>query len=96
MRVVPGAQSGESAPVLHGLVLVSLGGNDASFGKIATVCIGLGDCTDVVDAWTKDLAGVESRLGRAYDALRSVIGSQVPVLVVPYPSRSPRSAATSH
>jgi lysophospholipase L1-like esterase len=70
---------------LHGLVLVSLGGNDAGFGRIATSCVSLGDCGDVVDAWTADLALVGSRLDRAYDALRGVIGPRVPVLVVPYP-----------
>ena len=70
---------------LHGLVLISLGGNDAGFGKIASSCVGLGDCGDVVEGWTADLALVGSRLDRAYAALRSVIGPRVPVLVVPYP-----------
>ena len=70
---------------LHGLVVISLGGNDAGFGRIASSCVGLGDCGDVVDGWTADLALVGDRLDRAYSALRGVIGPQVPVLVVPYP-----------
>ena len=70
---------------LHGLVLISLGGNDAGFGKIASSCVGLGDCGDIVEGWTADLGLVASRLERVYAALRTVIGPHVPVLVVPYP-----------
>jgi GDSL-like Lipase/Acylhydrolase family len=70
---------------LRGLVIVSLGGNDAGFGSIATACVGLGNCADVVDAWAADLAVVSSHLDRAYAALRELVGPRVPVLVVPYP-----------
>jgi lysophospholipase L1-like esterase len=70
---------------LHGLVLVSLGGNDAGFGRIATACVGPGNCADLVDAWIEDLAVVSTHLDRVFTALRTLIGPRVPVLVVQYP-----------
>lgn len=81
----PVARPDDVSDELHGLVVVSIGGNDAGFGTIATACAGLGNCADVVDAWTADLAVVGARLDRAYAALRRVVGDEVPVLVVPYP-----------
>jgi lysophospholipase L1-like esterase len=85
VRPKANAPTEEPEQDLHGLVVMSLGGNDAGFGTIASSCLGLGDCGDIDEAWTLDLGLVRSRLDRVYAALRGVIGPNVPVLVVPYP-----------
>lgn len=69
----------------RGLVLISLGGNDAGFSKIIMTCIGLGNCASVVDTWTDELADIKPGLRAAFRDLRGLIGPAVPVLVVPYP-----------
>jgi hypothetical protein len=72
----------------RGLVLLSIGGNDAGFGTIAGSCVSLGNCAEVVDAWVTDVSapdGIDVGLRRSFAHLRAVIGPDVPVLIVPYP-----------
>lgn len=78
-------QVGESP----GLVLVSIGGNDALFGHIATTCVLPGDCSVLGQRWLNHLAGVEVTLDRAYAELRLALDASLPgrpVVVVPYPN----------
>lgn len=70
-------------------VLVSIGGNDALFGHIATTCVLPGDCSVLGQRWLDHLAEVEAILDAAYAALRAALddtASGRPVVVVPYPN----------
>ncbi|MDO8392515.1 MAG: GDSL-type esterase/lipase family protein [Actinomycetota bacterium] len=70
-------------------VLVSIGGNDAGFGKIAQACILPGDCTDLADVWLRpfESGALEAQLGQVYDQIQTTLQYQyAPVIVVPYPN----------
>ncbi len=67
------------------LVLVSIGGNDAGFADLAIACIAPGNCVQRGEQWLSRLQQVADRLDTAYDEIRSAVGDDVPVLVVPYP-----------
>ncbi|MDA0180073.1 GDSL-type esterase/lipase family protein [Solirubrobacter phytolaccae] len=71
-------------------VLVSIGGNDAGFSDIGTACVAPGSCVARGQKWldhlTKGDENVRSEVRAAFRAIRGVIGSEAPVVVVPYPN----------
>jgi GDSL-like Lipase/Acylhydrolase family len=67
-----------------GLVLVSIGGNDASFGDLAQTCVGPGDCSETGQRWLAALPAVAEKVAPAYAAIAERFPN-APVLVVPYP-----------
>jgi lysophospholipase L1-like esterase len=77
-----------------GVVLVSIGGNDALFGSIAQSCLGPGDCSVLQQAWSAQLPRVRQQLDVAYASLAGVLGQRgssdagvgARVVVVPYPN----------
>ena len=67
------------------LVMVSVGGNDASFADIGIACIAPGNCLSRGARWLDQLQDVAERLDTTYTQIRNVVSDDVPVLVVPYP-----------
>jgi lysophospholipase L1-like esterase len=67
------------------LVIVSIGGNDAGFARIGMACLAPGSCVERGQAWLDRLEVVARRVDRAYREIRAVVGTEVPVLAVPYP-----------
>ncbi|WP_221321078.1 GDSL-type esterase/lipase family protein [Actinoplanes sp. L3-i22] len=67
-----------------GLVVLSLGGNDAGFAKIAEACLAPGDCTEISRIWLGMIQQVPGELDQAYAAVDRAFPG-VPVVVVPYP-----------
>jgi lysophospholipase L1-like esterase len=67
------------------LVIVSIGGNDAGFAKIGMACLAPGSCVERGPTWLTRLEQVGRRVDRAYSEIRAVVGTEVPVLAVPYP-----------
>lgn len=68
------------------LVIVSIGGNDASFGDIGKACAAPGNCAEIGEKWLSVLSSrVTSEVGEAYAALRKEF-TTVPIVVMPYPS----------
>ncbi|MBM7807851.1 lysophospholipase L1-like esterase/MFS family permease [Geodermatophilus bullaregiensis] len=68
-----------------GLVVISIGGNDAGFATIGQMCVAPGDCSTERDTWLAGLDEVERELRRTYAEVRAAFAG-VPVVVVPYPS----------
>lgn len=68
-----------------GLVVVSIGGNDAGFAGIATACLAPGSCVERGQLWLDRLPEVARRMRTAYEEIRKVVGAKVAVLAVPYP-----------
>jgi hypothetical protein len=70
-------------------VVVSIGGNDAQFGKIGPACLAPGDCSQIGQLWLENLANVHAAVGDAFaqltEALEQLDAEDVPVVVVPYP-----------
>lgn len=69
------------------LVLVSIGGNDASFGTIGRVCVAPGNCAELGGFWLDGLPAVEETLVSAYGEIRTspAIPATAKIVVVPYP-----------
>ncbi len=67
------------------LVVVSVGGNDASFADIGIACIAPGNCLARGARWLDQLQDVADQLDTTYAQIRNVVSDDVPVLVVPYP-----------
>ena len=67
------------------LVIVSIGGNDALFGDVAQACVAPGDCTEIGARFLERLAVVAGRIDGTYQRIRNFFGTDIPVLVVPYP-----------
>jgi len=70
-------------------VLVSIGGNDAGFGKIAQACILPGDCTDLAELWMRpfESGALEDSINAAYDQIfPALMYLYSPIVVVPYPN----------
>lgn len=69
------------------LVLVSIGGNDASFGTIGRVCVAPGNCAELGGFWLDGLPAVEETLVSTYRAIREspAIPATTKIVVVPYP-----------
>ncbi len=66
------------------LVLISIGGNDAFFGKIGKGCAMPGTCTELRDLFTGNLPDVRARVAAALVAVADQFDG-VPIVVVPYP-----------
>ena len=64
-------------------VLLSVGGNDALFGRVGKTCLMAGDCSEIGQGWTDNLAAVRHTLDVLYRDVRKA--TDAPVLVVPYP-----------
>lgn len=67
------------------VVLVSIGGNDAGFAEIGSICIFPGDCTAVAQVWLDGLDGLQDRLETLYRAIKAEY-PDIPVVIVPYPT----------
>jgi GDSL-like Lipase/Acylhydrolase family len=67
------------------LVVVSIGGNDAGFSRIAAACLAPRSCVDLGERWLERLDGVQVDVKRTYEEIRRTVGVDVPVLAVPYP-----------
>lgn len=67
------------------LAIVSIGGNDAGFATIGMACLAPGSCVERGQLWLDRLQRVRRRVREAYEQIRQVVGTEVPVLVVPYP-----------
>jgi lysophospholipase L1-like esterase len=93
----PSAQAGEGAtqlqryldqqkadPFTPGLVVLSIGGNDAGFSTIGIMCIAPGNCDDKKYIWFGGLAEVQQRLELTYANVREVF-PHTPVVVTAYP-----------
>ena len=76
---------GKVGPKKVAFALVSIGGNDASFGQIGTTCAGPGDCSEIGQRWLTALGAVEPKIDVAYAKIRDATEGKVPVIVVPYP-----------
>jgi hypothetical protein len=72
-------------PFRAGVVLVSIGGNDAGFSKLVTTCVGPGDCAETGQKWLDELPQVGAAVARAYAGIRERF-PDVPVLTIPYPT----------
>ena len=67
-----------------GLVVLSIGGNDAGFGTIAESCLAPGDCSTQRALFVDNLPKVQQALVATYASVRRAVPN-VPILVVPYP-----------
>jgi lysophospholipase L1-like esterase len=67
------------------LAIVTIGGNDAGFSMIGMACLAPGNCDEVGHFWTDNLPHVRTQVRAAYQELRTGLGEDVPVVVVPYP-----------
>jgi lysophospholipase L1-like esterase len=67
------------------LAIVSIGGNDAGFAMVGMTCLAPGNCDEVGHFWLENLTHVRRQVRAAYQELRTGVGEDVPVVVVPYP-----------
>lgn len=66
------------------LVVLTVGGNDAGFSTIGTMCLAPGDCAEERKLWEGSLEQVRRQLRATYLEVNALF-KDVPVLVVPYP-----------
>jgi lysophospholipase L1-like esterase len=72
-------------PDFHpGLVLVSVGGNDAGFSRIGEACLAPGSCDEVAPTFERRLPEVEASIRQVYRQIRQLLPG-VPIVAVPYP-----------
>lgn len=69
---------------IPGLVVLSIGGNDAGFSTIGVMCLAPGNCSDKAGLWTSSLDQVRARLRATYYEVDAAF-PDTPVVVVPYP-----------
>jgi lysophospholipase L1-like esterase len=67
------------------VVLVSIGGNDALFGDIGLACVLPGSCNAFRENWLAQVAKIGPDITAAYEAIKQKVGSDTPVVAVPYP-----------
>ena len=75
-------------PSRVGMILLSVGGNDAGFKTIGLTCLAPGNCADNSPLWMSNLANVRKALRATYAGLNEILAksnSTIPVVVVPYP-----------
>ena len=86
------------------VVLMSIGGNDAKFGKIGIACVLPGSCDVLRQNWLANVSHIGPDITEAFTQIREAVGEATPVVVVPYPlmisaqrceGRRCRSASTS-
>ena len=73
-------------------VTISIGGNDLDFGGVVTKCFDqiTGGCLGDLDVRLRKIDAVTTRLRDVvYPAIRQVVGTKVPILVVGYPRLFP-------
>lgn len=75
-----------------GLVVLSIGGNDAGFSTIGLMCLAPGNCATQRQLWVGTLDQVRARLRLAYQEVSAVF-PRTPVVVVPYPDPIYRNSA---
>ena len=68
-----------------GLVLLSIGGNDAGFGEIGRACVLPGNCAEIGESWLEGLSTLGAKLRVAYGEIKKNVLPGTPVLVMPYP-----------
>jgi lysophospholipase L1-like esterase len=66
------------------LVVISLGGNDAGFSTIASMCVAPGNCDEKKVSWLQGLQDVRTALRATYAQIAAAF-PKTPVAVVPYP-----------
>ncbi len=66
-------------------VLVTIGGNDARFGKIGIACVLPGSCAELRDSLLVNVAHIGPDISAAFQAIRDAVGPDVPIVAVPYP-----------
>jgi lysophospholipase L1-like esterase len=72
-----------------GLILLSVGGNDAGFSTIGMTCVAPGSCNDQSELWLRNLRrNVRKSLEDGFTELTNTLAGhdlRIPVVVVPYP-----------
>jgi hypothetical protein len=76
--------AGGTQAFVPGLVVLSIGGNDAGFSTIGLMCLAPGNCDTRRQMWTSTLGQVRARLRLTYQEVSAVF-PRTPVVVVPYP-----------
>ena len=66
------------------VVVLSIGGNDAGFSTIGTMCLAPGNCSSESALWNDSLEQVRRQLRATYLEVNAAF-TDVPVVVVPYP-----------
>lgn len=66
-------------------VLISIGGNDAEFGKIGLACVLPGSCDAFRQHWLVRVAHVGAEITAAFEAIRETVEDSVPIVAIPYP-----------
>lgn len=67
------------------VVLLTIGGNDAGFGRIGIACGLPGQCDAFREHWLTRVARIGRRLEKTYRAIKTAVGRSTPVVVIPYP-----------
>lgn len=67
------------------VVLVSIGGNDASFGDIGLACVLPGSCNAFRESWLAQVVKIGPDITAAYEAIKNRVGADTPVVAIPYP-----------
>ncbi|HEY2964676.1 MAG TPA: SGNH/GDSL hydrolase family protein [Actinomycetota bacterium] len=66
-------------------VLVTIGGNDARFGKIGIACVLPGSCAELRETLLVNVAHIGADITSAFQAIKDAVGPNVPIVAVPYP-----------
>lgn len=66
-------------------VLVSIGGNDARFSDVAKTCLLPGQCAQLEHLWLEPTESLATEIIPAYEAIRSHVGVETPIIAMPYP-----------
>ncbi|NOX29476.1 MAG: hypothetical protein GXP35_05430, partial [Actinobacteria bacterium] len=67
------------------VVIVSIGGNDAGFGRIVQGCLLPGNCADRSDDWFANVDAAGPKIKDAYAAIKDA-AKDTPVVAIPYPN----------
>ena len=66
-------------------VVVSIGGNDANFGKIGEACVLPGSCAEFRENWLYNVSHIGKDITRAFWRIKRKVGKDIPIVAVPYP-----------
>ena len=66
-------------------VVVSIGGNDAKFGKIGIACVLPGSCTAFRENWLYNVSHIGGNITAAFQEIQNRVGDDIPIVAVPYP-----------
>lgn len=67
------------------VVLLSIGGNDAEFGKIGIACLLPGSCDALREHWLVNVSHIGSAITTALKEIKETVGASTPIVVIPYP-----------